>query len=209
MTNPTQYPYRTIARITVTYEDGMVAYGSGAMISSRLLATAGHLLINNNGSLPQSILMQFGRNGSSVYYETSNYSSYICREDYHGTNQPLEADYGFIVFADDTVNNHTGHLGIVTAPSASETLHTAGYPSDYGSYKMYETSGNILSMTDDLLNHNLDTMSGQSGSPVYVINTTSGLPYLVAIHSSGYPTYNVARRLEAGLFYWLQNHGYI
>ncbi|MCD7825660.1 MAG: hypothetical protein LUH14_06860 [Clostridiaceae bacterium] len=45
ITNTNQYPYTTIARITVEYQDGSAACGAGAMINSRLLATAGHVLL--------------------------------------------------------------------------------------------------------------------------------------------------------------------
>lgn len=77
VTNTNQYPYTTIARITVEYQDGTSACGTGAMIISRLLATVGHVLINKNGSHPKSIRMQFGQNGSYVYYDTNSFSSYI------------------------------------------------------------------------------------------------------------------------------------
>jgi V8-like Glu-specific endopeptidase len=100
-------------------------------------------------------------------------------------------------------------MGIVTSTSESETLYTAGYPADMGYYYMYAATGSILSMTDDLINHNMDTYPGQSGSPVYVLGSSDSLPYLVAMHSSGAGTYNIARRLEPSLFYWLKDNGYI
>lgn len=207
ITNTSQYPYTTIARITVEYQDGTAACGTGAMINSRLLATAGHVLINSNGSHPKSIRMQFGQNGSYVYYDTSSISSYIYRTGYE-TNRPTEADYGFVVFKDNTVSSITGHMGIVTSPSISDKLYTAGYPGAMGYYYMYAATGNIVSMTDDLIYHDMDTQPGQSGSPVYIIGT-NGYPYLVAMHSSGAGTVNIARRLEPELFYWLKDNGYM
>lgn len=207
VTNTNQYPYTSIARLTVTYQDGTVACGTGAMINARLLATAGHVLINSNGSHLKSVRMQFGQNGNYVYYDTSDFKSYIYRGGYE-TDRPVEGDYGFIVFKDNTVSKYTGHMGIVTVPSKSDTLYTAGYPGDKGYYYMYAATGNIVSMGNDLIYHNMDTMGGQSGSPVYIIGS-DGYPYLVAMHSSGAGTVNIARRLETGLFYWLRDNGYL
>ena len=207
VTNTNQYPYTTIARITVEYQDGTAACGTGAMVNSRLLATVGHVLINKNGSHPKSIRMQFGQNGSYVYYDTSSFSSYIYRTGYE-TDRPVEGDYGFVVFKNNTVSSTTGFMGIVTAPSTSDKLYTAGYPGAMGYYYMYAATGNIVSMNNDLIYHNMDTQPGQSGSPVYIIGS-DGYPYLVAMHSSGGGTVNIARRLEPELFYWLRDNGYI
>lgn len=206
ITNTGQYPYTTIARITVMYQDGTSACGTGAMIGSRLLATAGHILINSDGSHPKSIQMQFGQNGSYVYHDTNSVGAYIYRTGYE-TNQPLEGDYGFIVFNDNQVSQLTGNMGVTTVPSLSDRLYTAGYPSDKGWYYMYASTGKIIEMEDDLLYHNMDTGGGQSGSPVYIIGP-NGYPYLVAMHSSGVGTENIARRLNTGLFYWLRDRGY-
>lgn len=206
VTNTNQFPYTAIARMTVEYEDGTAACGSGAMISGRVLATAGHVLINQNGSHPEKITMEFGQNGSYVYYETSNFSSYIYRQDYE-TNRPLEGDYGFVIFKDKQVSTITGHMGIIISPSISERLYTAGYPGDKGYYYMYAATGNILRMTDDLIMHNMDTNGGQSGSPVYV-NGVGG-PYIVAMHTAGGQTENIARRLEPALYNWMKDNGYM
>lgn len=207
VTNTDQYPYTTIARLEITYQDGTVVFGTGAMINPRLLATVGHLLINSNGSHLKSVRIEFGRNGNFEYYNTSQVHSYIYRTGFE-TDRPVVGDYGFIVFKDNTVSRVTGYMGIVTVPSMSDQLYTAGYPADKWYYYMYATTGKIVNMEADLIYHNMDTQPGQSGSPVYIIDSASGLPYLVAMHSSGAGTVNIARRLEPELFYWLKDHGY-
>lgn len=206
ITNTNEFPYTAIARMTVEYEDGTASCGTGAMISGRVLATAGHVLINSNGSHPKKITMQFGQNGSYVYYETSRFISYIYRGGFE-TDRPLEGDYGFVIFKDKQVSSITGHMGIITSPSTSERLYTAGYPGDKGYYYMYAATGNVLNMTDDLIIHNMDTMGGQSGSPVYV-NGVGG-PYIIAMQTSEWPTENVARRLDPALYKWMKDNGYM
>lgn len=206
VTNTNQFPYTAIARMTVEYQDGTAACRSGAMISGRVLATAGHVLINSKGSHPKKITMQFGQNGSYVYYETSDFSSYVYKGGYE-TDRSVEGDYGFVIFKDKKVSSITGHMGIITSPSTSERLYTAGYPGDKGYYYMYAATGNILRMNDDLIYHKMDTMGGQSGSPVYV-NGVGG-PYIVAMHSSGMTTQNIARRLDPALYQWMKDNGFM
>ena len=207
-----KYPFRTIARIQVQYQDGTVECGTGAMISPKLVATAGHVLINSNGSRPKSIKMQFGQNGSEVFYETSSWRAYIYRGGFE-TDRPVEADYGFIALWDDTVSKATGYMGIQTAPSLDDRLFTAGYPGDKGPYYMYGATGLIQYMNGDLIYHTMDTYGGQSGSPVYITDKANS-PYLVAMHTAGTYTsggapVNLARRLDPGLFQWLKDNGYL
>lgn len=206
ITNTNEFPYTAIARMSVEYEDGTVSCGTGAMISGRVLATVGHLLINSNGSHPKKITMQFGQDGSYVYYETSRFSSYIYRGGFE-TDRPAEGDYGFVIFKDKYVSSITGHMGIITSPSTSERLYTAGYPGDKGYIYMYAATGNVLRMTGDLIIHNMDVMKGQSGSPVYV--NGDGGPYIVAMQSADSPTENIARRLDPALYKWMKDNGYM
>lgn len=48
VTSTSTFPYRAIARITVTHQDNSQTFGSGAMIGKNLFATAGHVLSNDS-----------------------------------------------------------------------------------------------------------------------------------------------------------------
>lgn len=213
VSNANVYPYTAVARLDITCQDGGVTYGSGALIGSRILATAGHVLIDGNGNLPKSLKVEFGKNGSSTYYTTSNVKSYIYKADY-GTKVAMEDDYTFVIFNED-VGAVTGYFGIDTSISFGNTVYTAGYPQDMNIYgnDMYVSSGLVVNVTDDLLYYTADTSGGNSGSPVYVIK--SGKPYVVGIHTRGKTAVdsggeaNSGRRINSNLYSWLKSVSYV
>lgn len=202
ISNANTFPYTTIARITVVYQDGTAQRGSGAIIGPRLVATAGHVLINESLSHPKSIKMEFGLYGTSSYYKTSNYSAYIYYGDYKGYN--TETDYGFIVLPEDVGTNVTGCMGIRTACDPNQAIFAAGYPG--GNPYLYNCAGNVIDFTDDVLVINADFTAGESGGPVFVMY--EGMPYLMGTISGSAGTTNYARRLNTGLLNWLQDNGY-
>ncbi len=208
--NASLFPYRAIARLDITKNDGTKTYASGALIGDRLLATAGHCIVQN-GERIKSVTLEFGRNGSSVYYTTSDIETYILRGDY-ATNPTFEGDYAFIVLKKG-ISNITGHFGIQSAISVGDTIYTAGYPQDKGGKDMYLAQGTVLNVETDRVYYDADTVGGQSGSPVFVVN--GGKINVVAIHTHG--TYtpdavgasNGGRRIEAGLYNWLKSMSYV
>ena len=202
ISNTSDYPYTTMARITVTYQDGTSQSGSGAMIGSRLVATAGHVLINDNLSHAKSIIMEFGLYGSSRVYKTSSFSSYIYYGDYKGYDP--NTDYGFIVLPDNSVSNVTGYMGVRTACDPYQAIYAAGYPG--GNPYLFLCAGNVTSFTDELLIINADFSAGQSGGPVYVMY--QGVPYLMGNISGNSGEINYVRRLDVGLYTWLVENGY-
>lgn len=205
VSNPSVFPYSCIARLYLTYEDGSAAYGTGAMISTNLLATAGHCLINSNGSRLATVQADFGKNGSSYVYRASDLSTYIYYGGYSGYDP--NTDYGFIVF-NSNISSHTGAFGVNTSASLNQVINITGYPGDIGSCEyMYTGSGVIQAITTDLITHNVDTAGGQSGAPVYVYS--NGNPYLIGMHSGSGGSVNYARRLTDGLYSWLKQNGYL
>lgn len=203
-------PYRAIARLDITLQDGRKTYGSGALIANKLFATAGHVIVED-GELPKAVTLEFGRNGSSVYYTTSDIKSYILRADYK-TNPTYEGDYAFIVL-NNGLGGRTGFFGIESSISVGTTIFTAGYPQDKGGRNMYMSQGEIKKVETDRVHYDADTIGGQSGSPVYI--KKNGRLYIVAIHTNGTYTPNEAgatnsgRRMNASLCAWLQDNGYL
>lgn len=203
--NTSLFPYCAVARLNVTYADGTENYSTGAMINNHLLMTAGHVLMH--GEFPiVNVKVQFGRKGSYTYYEVDDFSHYIVKESYADFNGKVEDDYGFLVFSSN-VGQYTGHFGYIYNPQNSETLYTAGYPDDKskGQY-MYAASGNILSLSKDVLTFDVDTYGGQSGSPLYVMR--DGQPYAIGAVSAHNDSFNLGRRLDTELYQWLVDHGY-
>ena len=203
VTSTFSFPYRTIARITVTHQDNTLTYGSGAMIGKNLFARAGHVLINDSLSHPKSIKIEFGLYGSSAYFTTTNYSSYIYYGDYHGYD--TKHDYGFVVLSSNVGSDVTGYMGFSTSWDSSNPIYVAGYPG--GNPYMYIGSGNIYNTTDDVYTINVDTTAGQSGGPAYGL--VDGMPCFIGVFSGNNGEKNYVRRFDYQLYQWLNSNGYI
>lgn len=203
-------PYRAIARLDITLQDGRKTYGSGALIANKLFATAGHVIVDN-GNLPKAVTLEFGKNASKVYYTTSDIKEYILRSDYR-TNPTHEGDYAFIVL-NNGLGDKTGFFGIESSISVGTTMFTAGYPQDKGGKAMYMSQGEIKKVEADRVYYDADTIGGQSGSPVYI--KKNGKIYIVAIHTVGTNSPNEigatngGRRINASLCAWLRDNGYL
>ena len=203
VTNTSAFPYTAIGRITVTHTDGTLSYGSGAMISPTLFATAGHVLINDNLSHPQSIKIEFGLYDTYSYYTTYNYSTYIYYGGYAGYDP--SCDYAFVQLSSD-VGTYTGHFGFTTLCYTDTVIYAAGYPGR--APYLYNCAGVVNSYTDTLMYISADFTAGQSGGPIYFI-ASDGMPYLMGVISGNSYDINIGRRIDYGLYQWLSQNGYL
>lgn len=215
ITDTYKYPYTAIARLTMTYEGvSGVAYGTGFLVGGNVLATAGHCLIDvdRNGVKHKltSLKVEFGYSYSrgTAYLTLNGWDALIYYGDYQTPNPAT--DYGFVILKQNVATT-VGQFGIQTSVSNNQSVFITGYPGDKDSQcrKMYIGEGNVTEVNVDYIKHNVDTYSGQSGSPVYSMGTDG--PYATAIHYGGnsYYNYNLARRLESGLVQWLFDNNFL
>lgn len=141
--------------------------------------------------------------GSSAYYTTTGYSSYIYYGDYQGYDSIH--DYGFVVLSSNVGSEITGYMGFYTSWDSSQPIYAAGYPGREP--YMYIGAGNICSTTDDLYIINADFTAGQSGGPVYGI--IDEMPYFIGVISGNYYADNYVRRFDYPLYQWLNSNGYM
>lgn len=208
--NASVLPYRAIARLDITRQDGSKTYASGALIGDRLFATAAHAIVKD-GKLPKALTLEFGRNGSEVYYTTNDVKTYILKSNYI-TNPTDTGDYAFVVL-NNGIGDITGYFGIESSISVGTTIYTAGYPQDKGGKDVYLSQGTVVNVEENKVYYDADTDYGQSGSPVFLIK--NGKPHIIAIHTHGTNTpdatdaCNGGRRLNSSLCYWLESNGYL
>jgi len=74
----------------------------------------------------------------------------------------------------------------------------AGYPGDKPFGELWGMSRKIASVTPQQLRYQIDTMGGQSGSPVYIKRNNQR--YVVGIHNYGGTTQNSATRITASIY---------
>lgn len=175
--------------------DNGVAKGTGWLINQNYVATAGHMLYDDEYKDPKHVAVYLAAsNGKYLEYRMG--TEYHVGEDYKNNSDPLSYilngrfdDWGILKV--QTPFSATQHLGRYSVNSASEmtgTYYTQGYPRDlnvqggisdrnWNKWYMYGTTGTI---TGDKMRYldcvvtNIDAMKGQSGSPVYSYRTGLG-----------------------------------
>ena len=87
--------------------------------------------------------------------------------------------------------------------------YVAGYPIDR-SLDVWAAEGQIVSLPPNLVEHRIDTQDGQSGGPIFFIDS-EGFPRVVGIHTQGASESNHGVRLTPDvlnqILEWAQSWG--
>lgn len=168
-------PYSAIGRIKVTYYDGTSATGTGFLFASNAVATAAHVLYNENHSIAKEVTFWLpGGTGPLANYTASQMA---IPQEYMDT---LDSNFDWAMFhINSTVGNTVGYFGWTTNISVNTTVQVIGYPSS----QMMIAGKQVKSVTTTMIKYDVDTSAGQSGSPV--LNRALNNQF-VAIHTTGY-----------------------
>jgi V8-like Glu-specific endopeptidase len=174
------YPWRTIAQLFMTFPNSATGSCSGAIIDPFHALTAGHCVYSHgNGGWANSVLVVPGMDAGYMPY---NYAWGTSLRSYTGWTSSAMAEHDWAVITlDRNVGTFTGWMGRMTGdPSSSiytSGLNTAGYPcNEIGgnctypktpTYSMWHDYNVGRTATEYNHWYYLDTMPGQSGSPVW------------------------------------------
>jgi len=78
------------------------------------------------------------------------------------------------------------------------TLNLSGYPGDKGGNQQWFMARKTKSVSSRRIVYDIDTMGGQSGSPVWYL--TNGQRYAVGVHTNGVSSGNSATRIVTPVF---------
>jgi V8-like Glu-specific endopeptidase len=221
VTNTADYPWRTVAKLFITFPDGARGWCSGAIIGCQnnygyKVLTAGHCVYSSgNGGWASSVVVYPGLDyGYTPYYyaldtRLTTWTAWI-------NNQDPGYDMG-IVDLDRNIGNFTGWMGRITRASGdaiySGGVNTAGYPCNAASGSCPYPVSPVDSMWFDFdygngateLNHYyyMDTQPGQSGSPVWLLD--AGNRYIMTVHAYSSSPTNFGTRLNQSKFDTLVN----
>lgn len=219
VSDTTAAPWSAVVKVEMDFDgNGTYEYaGSGSMISTNDVLTAGHVLWDPTYGYAKSVRVTPGQSGSSEPFGSAIATSsdlhvpdnYIAAGGVAFYNTALAYDIGVINLSAD-LGDSTGWFD-TQAVSGSDvsgtTVYTAGYPGDLlGAQYMFTTSG-IVSFTHDnnmYYTDTLDSYGGQSGSPVWWYDAATGTQTLVGVHTFGGFTYN-GGTLLTDEFYTLLN----
>jgi len=110
-----------------------------------------------------------------------------------------EYDYGAIILPSNCrPGDKTGYFGFGVKTDIylmSAVLNLSGYPGDKGGNQQWFMARKTKSVSPRVIFYDIDTMGGQSGSPVWV--KVGNVRTAVGIHTNGHVSGNSATRIVA------------
>jgi V8-like Glu-specific endopeptidase len=226
------FPYSAIVELQATFPDQQTYDGSGVMVDSFHVLTAGHLVYSSaDGGLATSILAVPDLSGSSAPFGSARmtnertFQAFVRYDRSHpGTTAPGDYDIALITL-DRPIGDLTGWMAYGydnrNADFAPGTAYsTAGYPGTgadpatgrtYDGTEMESSSGAVAGLSPDgstlaYYQSSITTYPGQSGSPVWRSSTQVVYGVHVGKIGNGDPSsLNFATRITRPIFKALQS----
>ncbi len=211
VTETASFPYSAVAHLELYETDAeglpeLVAICSAAFVGPNVLLTAAHCLWDNIEfeGFVDGVAVVPGANGENEPFGFAPAANIWIPDAYTTDSDPGSAyDYGLILLASSELEAATGsfEIGILTTaeltdPSFNPT--TSGYPGDKPFATQWISSEQAFTDVSDVhLRHNIDSVQGQSGSPVWRGNDYT----VVAVESAESDTENYAVRLDVPIMY--------
>ncbi|WP_199192672.1 trypsin-like serine peptidase [Allosphingosinicella deserti] len=207
ITDTSSYPYRAIASLLITANDGAQFVGTGWFVSPRTLITAGHCVYVKNSGRPnregwvKSIQVMPGRNGAALPFGSVTSSRFWTVKGWADTGDE-SFDYAAIIVPNE-LGGKVGWFGYGVFPDAvlkDAILNVAGYPVDKKGAEqgtLWHDSRKTAALGSTKVNYEIDTVGGQSGAPAYMIR--DGARYVVAVHAYGGVVTNSGTRITAAV----------
>jgi glutamyl endopeptidase len=174
------FPYKDICLLLIEDNQGNTYYGTGFFISERCVITAGHCVFYN-GDWVDEICVIPGANGNDKPFGkqiSTNFKSVL-----GWTNDSKnDFDHGAIILNDNTLFKNINAVFEFKPFQNEYKGEISGYPSDKDGTQ-WKGEGSIYSSTDYRLFYDIDTVTGNSGSPVYIEDGDRRI--VIGIHSFG------------------------
>ncbi|HQE29723.1 MAG TPA: trypsin-like serine protease [Phycisphaerae bacterium] len=213
----TQLPWSAIGRIeSVWYRDGVtiMSTATGTLIGNRVVLTGGHCIYDQEDGWADQVAFIPGKNGDAEPFGRA-YSVRNITQRAWVEEGDSRYDLGMIVL-DEPLGERAGFMSVAVESVAffnQRTLNSAGYPGEVmpGDRPFY-VFGQTLDFTDGLIRHMLDSEPGQSGSPLWYLETESSDRRIVGVLTGTrevtvggqlLESYNVAVRINEGFADWI------
>ena len=198
VSNPSQWPYCSIAYLDVVGECNCHWSGSGFLVGdSGILLTAAHCLVcTEHSSWAKNISFYFGyKNAKSYLYRYTGWWSAYVGNTFPQRNYSIEKDFG-IVKLDASVNKGASWLGAYWASSDSDMQNFYVNVAGYRDNKLRYDSGYMSVLDNDHVSFLMDEMGGNSGGPIFT-NDGMAVGSIIAECEDQYgrPVYNIGYRL--------------
>jgi glutamyl endopeptidase len=182
-------PWRMICALEIESQSGAAFVGTGWFAGPRTVITAGHCVFDpiELGGWARKITVVPGRNVEKKPFKSASSSSFSSTDRWQ-ESQDADFDYGVIHLSTD-LGAAVGSFSVGVLPDAAlknRLVNVSGYPFEPGEGKaQYFHANRVKALTGRRLFYDIDTMGGQSGSPVWAYEEGSDVPVVVAIHAYG------------------------
>lgn len=201
----TQLPWRCVCQLVVEGQTGRRIMGTGWLAGPRTVFTAGHNLLSEaHRHQASTIWVLPARAGDAVPYGYAATSSFAVHPLWQATAD-RERDIG-VVWLDEPIGERIGWFGFAAHDDTALThllVNNAGYPADKPLGTQWFNAGRILDVGAKTVTYGLDTEPGQSGSPVFYLDTQQRR-IVVAVHAYGDAADNIGVRITTDLYDELQ-----
>jgi glutamyl endopeptidase len=196
----TEIPWRWICQLIITAADGAKYRCTGWFIGPHTVMTAGHCVyMHDNGGWAKQIEVIPGMNADSRPFGSQVSTAFRSVVGWT-KNKDWNFDYGAIILPNNNLGNKVGWFGfaVLTDSSLNNLLsNNSGYPGDKPFGTQWFNAGRVTKITDRKFYYMIDTMGGQSGSPVWRL--FNGQRQAIGVHAyGGCP--NSATRITKAVF---------
>jgi glutamyl endopeptidase len=213
ITVTTQYPYSAICQLEIDWRSKPDEIGTGCLIAPRLVLTAAHCVYDrSHQQFAAQIRVSPGRNGSDTVAPQTSSKLFVNRlYPSAGEGEKPQFDYAAILLDQPF---RVGEFGVGVYGDEEfngDTFNIVGYPFDKPRGTMWGHAQALSVVGPRILEYLIDTEPGQSGAPVFDMDTVNGqVQYVVVgIHSGASSSgNNIATRITEevweNLEAWLQ-----
>jgi glutamyl endopeptidase len=205
--NTAIYPWRAICALRIQAADGSRFIGTGWLVSARTVITAGScVFLHDAGGWARSIEVIPRLNDASRPH--GSHVGTVLRSVTGWTqSKNREHDYGAIILSpSDRPSAQTGTFGFGVRDDPflkAAALNLGGNLGDKGGAQQWFHAQRAKSVSSRVITYDIDTMGGQSGWPVWVLQNRQRTR--VGIHTNGALSGNSAARIVPPVFNNISN----
>lgn len=194
-------PWRCICQLVIEGLYDQQVLGTGWLVGPRTVITAGHNLYSfKKLNWATSVYVIPGREGDIAPFNYYQSTRFEVHEGWGNSGKEVQ-DIG-VIWLGSPVGQRLGWFGIASYSDdqfSDLIVNTAGYPSDKRLGTQWFNAGRIDSVDKYTLRYGLDTEAGQSGSPVFELDSDNRR-IAHAIHAYGGHNSNLGIRITNEIY---------
>ncbi len=186
VTTTSEVPWRSICQLLIEGMHPNFLLGTGWFAGPNTIVTAAHNIISPSSNARAQRIHVFPGRDADIAPFGQHVSSNFAVHARWAEARDINYDFG-VIRLQEPVGQRAGWFGMSALNDAklqNMILNNAGYPSDQRVGSLWFDSGRVIGTQPNMILYDLETQSGQSGSPVFFRDEKDDR-YCVAIHAYG------------------------